>query len=126
MNKKTQGQLRLQREAKMAKKDLDNQVKKTGKINDGFICLPDPDDVYTWYYIVHGLDWKEWKGGFYMGKIVCPPEYPSMAPKIYLITQNGKFYTENDYGKSYDEADGICLSVSYYHQESWNPAWKVN
>jgi len=117
MNKVTQGQLRLQREAKMVKKDLDNQVKKTGKINDGFICLPDPDDVYTWYYIVYGLDWKEWKGGFYMGKIVCPPEYPSIAPKIYLITQNGKFYTESDYPKSYSESDGICLSVSYYHQD---------
>ena len=52
---KNQGQLRLQREAKMAKKDMDNQVKKTGKISDNFICLPDPEDVYTWYYVVFGL-----------------------------------------------------------------------
>lgn len=106
----------------MAKKDLDVQVKKTGKIQDGFICLPDPEDVYTWYYIVYGLDWKEYNGGYYMGKIVCAPEYPAQAPRIYLITENGQFYTEKEPGY----ADGICMSISYYHQESWNPAWKVN
>lgn len=57
-----------------------------------------------------------------MGKIVCPPEYPAMAPRIHVITPNGKFHILGDQGYS----DGICLSVSYYHQESWNPAWKVN
>jgi len=56
-----------------------------------------------------------------MGKIVCPPEYPAKAPRIYLLTDNGRFKTDkNGY------ADGICLSVSYYHPESWNPVWKVN
>ena len=24
------------------------------------------------------------------------------------------------------QADGICLTISHHHQESWNPAWKVN
>jgi len=109
----------------MAKKDLDTQLKKKGKIEDGFLCLPDPEDVYTWYYIVYGLDWKEYKGGYYMGKIVCPADYPAKAPRIFLITENGRFHTETDQDYSYRK-DGICLSVSYYHQESWNPAWKVN
>jgi len=110
------GQMRLQREGKMAKKDIDTQIKKTGKIGDGFICLPDPEDIYTWYYIAYGLDYKEYKGGFYMGKIVCPKEYPAKAPKIIVQTTNGRFHTWNE---------GICLSVSDYHPESWNPVWKV-
>jgi len=56
-----------------------------------------------------------------MGKIVCPPEYPAKAPKIYMLVDNGRFKTDkNGY------ADGICLSVSHYHPESWNPVWKVN
>merc|ERR1712167_513422 len=84
------GQMRLQREAKMAARDIATQLKKSGKINDGFICLPDPEDCYTWYYIVFGLDYKEFKGGFYT-------------------------WTE-----------GICLSISDYHPESWNPVWKVS
>ena len=109
--------MRLQREGKMAKKDIDTQLKKTGKINDGFICLPDPEDIYTWYYIVFGLDYKEYNGGFYMGKIICPPEYPAKAPKVIVQTENGRFHTWNE---------GICLSISDYHPESWNPAWKVS
>ena len=109
--------MRLQREGKMAKKDIESQLKKTGKIGDGFICLPDPEDAYVWYYIIFNLDYKEYKGGFYMGKIICPPEYPAKAPKIVLITENGRFHTRTD---------GICLSISDYHPESWNPVWKVN
>jgi len=109
--------MRLQREGKMAIKDIQTQIKKTGKIGDGFICLPDPENIYTWYYIVFGLDYKEYTGGFYMGKIICPPEYPAKAPKIIVLTENGRFHTWNE---------GICLSISDYHPESWNPVWKVN
>jgi ubiquitin-protein ligase len=109
--------MRLQREAKMAKKDIETQIKKTGKINDGFICLPDPEDAYVWYYIVFGLDYKGWTGGFYMGKIICPDEYPAKAPKVIVLTENGRFHTWSN---------GICLSISDYHPESWNPVWKVS
>lgn len=55
MQAKTQGQMRLQREAKAARKDYDSQIKKHGKITDNFICLPDPEDAYVWYYIVFGI-----------------------------------------------------------------------
>jgi len=109
--------MRLQREARMAKKDLDTQVKKKGKIEDNFICLPDPENPYEWYYVVYGLELEGYQGGYYLGKIICPPEYPAKAPKITLITENGRFHTWKE---------GICLSISDYHPESWNPAWKVN
>lgn len=115
---KNQGQLRLQREAKMAKKDLENQIKKTGAITDNFICLPDPEDAYTWYYVVFGLkEPSEYDGGFYLGKVICPPEYPAKAPNIRILTENGRFRTTGE---------GICLSISNFHPESWNPAWKVS
>lgn len=112
-----QGEMRLQREARMAKKDIEQQIKKTGKVNDGFLCLPDPDNVYEWYYIVYNLDYNDYRGGFYLGKIKCPPEYPAKAPKIILLHDNGRFHTWDN---------GICLSISDYHPESWNPVWKVN
>ena len=113
------GQMRLQRESRMMKKDIEANIKKNGKINDNFICLPDPEDIYKWWYVVWGLDMKPYKGGFYMGYITCPDDYPAKAPKINLITPNGRFRTN-------DLQDGICLSISHYHPESWNPAWKVN
>jgi len=109
--------MRLNREAKMCKKDMDAQIKKHGKITDNFICLPDPEDPYLWYYVVFGLDEAPYKGGYYLGKIKCPAEYPAKAPQINLLTENGRFRLQED---------GICLSISSFHPESWNPAWKVN
>lgn len=52
-----------------------------------------------------------------MGKIICPPEYPAKAPKVIVLTPNGRFHTWNE---------GICLSISDYHPESWNPVWKFS
>mmetsp|Transcript_3861 Transcript_3861/g.5851 ORF Transcript_3861/g.5851 Transcript_3861/m.5851 type:complete len:165 (-) Transcript_3861:377-871(-) len=112
------GQMRLQREAKMVKKDIESQIKKNGKFKDSFICLPDPEDAYTWYYVVFGLEEPaEYKGGYYLGKITCPKEYPAKAPNIKIITDNGRFN---------NKGEGICLSISDFHPESWNPAWKVS
>jgi len=118
MNKKgNAGMMRLNREAKMAKKDIEAQIKKTGKMTDNFICLPDPEDPYVWYYVIFGLADMPYKGGYYMGRIKCPDDYPARAPNIKLMTENGRFRLQED---------GICLSISDFHPESWNPAWKVN
>ena len=111
--------MRLQREAKMAVRDLESQIKKSGKINtQNYICLPDPSNVYEWYYIVFGLE-APYTGGYYIGKVKCKDNYPASAPNITIYTDNGKFRTHKI------QPDGICLSISDFHQESWNPAWKV-
>jgi len=52
-----------------------------------------------------------------MGRIKCPEDYPAHAPNIKLMTENGRFLTWEK---------GICLSISDFHPESWNPAWKVS
>jgi ubiquitin-protein ligase len=92
MNKNA-GQMRLQREAKMAVKDIESQIKKHGKIKDqNFICLPDPEDLFTWYYVVFDMP-DEYQGGFYIGKIKLPKNYPANAPTITVFTDNGKFRT---------------------------------
>jgi len=83
--------MRLNREAKMAKRDIETQIKKNGKLSDNFICLPDPEDVHTWYYIIFGMEEAPYKGGFYMGKVKCPDNYPSKPPTISLLTHNGRF-----------------------------------
>jgi ubiquitin-protein ligase len=112
------GIMRLQREGRMAKSDADKQIKKHGKLTDNFLCLPDPNNIHEWYFVVWGIEEPDrFKGGYYLGKITCPPEYPQKAPNIKMITENGRFRTHGD---------GICLSISDFHPESWNPAWKVN
>ena len=101
--------MRLQREAKMALRDIQSQIKKHGKVKDqNFICLPDPDNVFEWYYVVFGLE-DQFKGGYYIGKITCPNTYPSKAPNITIFTDNGRFRTKKM------QHDGICLSISDFH-----------
>ena len=103
----------------MAKKDIESQIKKGG-LKENFICLPDPSDPYKWYYVVYGLEEpKEYKGGYYLGVITCPDTYPAKAPRIDILTENGRFRVK-------EKSEGICLSISHHHPESWNPAWKVN
>ena len=112
--------MRLQRESKIAKKDYEAQIKKHGKIIDNFICLPDPENVQIWYFIIFGLDHRGYKNGFYMGKVTCFDEYPQKAPRIDMLTESGRFSTLSHFD------EGICLSISHHHPESWNPIWKVS
>ena len=107
MSKKTtQGQIRLQREGKMSKKDIDTQIKKKGKLEENFICLPDPTDAYHWYFIMFGIEARPYKGGYYLGEIICPDNYPASAPKINMITHNGRLEINDR---------GICMSISSWH-----------
>merc|ERR1719509_530060 len=56
-----------------------------------------------------------YKGGLYHGKLVFPSEFPFKPPSIYMITPNGRFKTDTR----------LCLSISDYHPDTWNPAWSV-
>ena len=106
--------MRLSRESKKCKKDFDSQIKKNGKITDNYVCAPDPEDPLTWYFVVFGLA-DEYEGGYYFGKVVCPTDYPARPPYITIMMNNGAF----------EPNEKICLSITDYHPESWNPAWTV-
>lgn len=102
--------MRLQREEKMALREIETQIKKYGVIKDqNFICLPDPNNVYIWYYIIFGLGDAPYKGGYYIGKVECKNSYPSTAPNITIYTDNGTLRTH------LMQPDGICLSISDFH-----------
>lgn len=75
---------------------------------------PNPENSYEWWFIVFGLD-ELYKGGYYLGKLTCPKEYPQKAPNIKVMTPNARFKA----------GESICLSVTDFHPESWNPAWTV-
>lgn len=112
MNKNTN--MRLSRESRKVKKDYEAQIKKSGKITDNYVCAPDPENPLIWYFVIFGLD-DDYKGGYYFGKVVCPENYPATPPYIMVSTNNGCF----------EQNEKICLSITDYHPESWNPAWNV-
>ncbi|XVF74219.1 hypothetical protein PTKIN_Ptkin13bG0093000 [Pterospermum kingtungense] len=80
------------------------------------VARPSPNDILDWHYVLEGSEGTPFAGGYYYGKIKFPPEYPYKPPGITMITPNGRFMTQKK----------ICLSMSDFHPESWNPMWSVS
>ncbi|GLC45584.1 Ubiquitin-conjugating enzyme E2 34 [Pleodorina starrii] len=76
---------------------------------------PSPSNLLEWHFVLEGAKGTEYEGGVYHGKLVFPPEYPFKPPSISLFTPNGRFATNTK----------LCLSMTDYHPESWNPMWSV-
>lgn len=79
------------------------------------IAEPLPSNILEWHYVVTGPKDSPYAGGYYHGKLVFPPEFPFKPPAIYMNTPNGRFKTHTR----------LCLSISDYHPDTWNPAWSV-
>lgn len=51
-----------------------------------------------------------------MGKLHFPEQYPYKPPAVYMCTPQGRFKCNQK----------LCLSMSDFHPESWNPLWSVS
>jgi ubiquitin-conjugating enzyme E2 J2 len=74
---------------------------------------PSPASLLEWHFVLEGDVDTDFRGGVYHGKIVFPPTYPFNPPSLSLYTPNGRFST----------GVKLCLSMTDYHPESWNPLW---
>jgi ubiquitin-conjugating enzyme E2 J2 len=81
----------------------------------GLIAEPNESDILVWHYAIRGPLETPYEGGIYIGKIKFPSEYPLKAPSIYMLTPSGRFQCNTK----------ICMSMSDFHPESWNPMWSV-
>ena len=77
---------------------------------------PLPSHMLEWHFVVEGPHDSPYRGGFYHGKLMFPKEYPFKPPAIYMQTPNGRFETNQR----------LCLSISDFHPELWNPSWCVS
>jgi len=82
---------------------------------DSVEAAPLEDNILEWRYVIRGPKDSPYAGGIYHGKLVFPPQYPYKPPAIMMITPNGRFKTDTR----------LCLSISDFHPESWNPLWNV-
>ncbi|KAG1696168.1 hypothetical protein DVH05_018702 [Phytophthora capsici] len=71
--------------------------------------------MFDWHFTLRGPRDTEFEGGIYHGRIILPSDYPFKPPNIMLLTPNGRFEVKKK----------ICLSISAYHPEEWQPAWGV-
>ncbi|CAH8501944.1 unnamed protein product [Schistosoma intercalatum] len=77
---------------------------------------PLPTNLFEWHYVIKGPADSPYKGGYYHGKLVFPRDFPFRPPSIYMITPNGRFACNTR----------LCLSISDFHPDTWNPAWSVS
>lgn len=77
---------------------------------------PLPHNILEWHYVVRGPEQSVYENGFYHGKLIFPAEFPFKPPSIYMMTPSGRFKTNTR----------LCLSISDYHPDTWNPAWSVS
>uniref|UniRef100_A0A6C0JC71 UBC core domain-containing protein n=1 Tax=viral metagenome TaxID=1070528 RepID=A0A6C0JC71_9ZZZZ len=75
---------------------------------------PTEDNILKWYYLLKPNS-GDYQNGQYLGTLEFPEEYPMKPPKITMITPNGRFETNTR----------LCLSISDFHPETWNPSWNV-
>lgn len=73
-------------------------------------------NILQWHYVVKGPEDSPYEGGYYHGKLVFPREFPFKPPSIYMITPSGRFAVNTR----------LCLSISDFHPDTWNPAWSVS
>mmetsp|Transcript_34785 Transcript_34785/g.76713 ORF Transcript_34785/g.76713 Transcript_34785/m.76713 type:complete len:174 (+) Transcript_34785:127-648(+) len=78
-------------------------------------AAPKETNILEWHYVIEGPKGSCFEGGFYHGTVVFPPEYPYKPPSIQMLTPNGRF----------KPSTRLCLSMSDFHPESWNPMWSV-
>lgn len=63
-----------------------------------------------------GPEETPYEGGYYHGKLIFPGEFPFQPPSIYMNTPNGRFKVNTR----------LCLSISDFHPDTWNPTWSVS
>ena len=80
------------------------------------IAEPDESNILKWFYGIRGPAGTAFEGGTYVGKLVFPPQYPMKPPSIYMLTPSGRFQINTK----------LCMSMSDFHPESWNPMWSVS
>ncbi|AMD22632.1 HHL138Cp [Eremothecium sinecaudum] len=100
-----QGVKRLTREYKMIKENPPPYI----------TAVPHEDYILLWHYVITGPPDTPYEGGQYHGTLLFPSEYPFKPPAIKMITPNGRF----------KENTRLCLSMSDFHPDTWNPSWSV-
>ena len=79
------------------------------------IARPSESNMLDWHYVITGPPGTPYEGGQYHGRVTFPPEYPFKPPRIRMCTPSGRFEVNQR----------ICLSMSDFHEELWNPSWSV-
>ena len=91
-------------------------IQRNPLTNPRVYTTPIESNILEWHYVVEGSSGTPYEGGYYWGKLIFPKEYPLKPPSVLMLTPNGRFQVNRR----------LCLSMSDFHPESWNPMWSVS
>jgi len=77
--------------------------------------MPLESNILEMHYVIEGSSDTPYAGGIYHGKLVFPKDYPLKPPSVIMLTPSGRFQPNRR----------LCLSMSDFHPETWNPVWSV-
>ena len=89
---------------------------KSPLTNPKIVAQPLESNILEWHYLLDGAEKTPYEGGKYWGKLIFPKEYPLKPPSVMMMTPSGRFKPNRR----------LCLSMSDFHPESWNPLWSVS
>ncbi|KAJ3363486.1 Ubiquitin-conjugating enzyme E2 J1 [Allomyces javanicus] len=79
------------------------------------VTIPEEGNLFELHFTIRGPSDTPYANGLYHGALFLPHDYPFRPPEIMFLTPNGRFEVKKK----------ICLSVSDFHPESWQPAWGI-
>ncbi|PHH51699.1 Ubiquitin-conjugating enzyme E2 J1 [Ceratocystis fimbriata CBS 114723] len=80
-----------------------------------YTAAPLDSDIFEWHFTIRGPPNSAFSEGMYHGRIVLPAQYPLRPPNFRFTTPSGRFEVNRE----------ICLSISGFHEETWQPAWGI-
>lgn len=84
--------------------------------NPQLVVRPSSESMLVWHFVLHSLPADTpYSEGCYYGKLTFPDDYPHKPPSLMMLTENGRLETDQR----------LCLSMTDFHPESWNPAWSI-
>ncbi|KAG7878495.1 hypothetical protein KL905_004163 [Ogataea polymorpha] len=102
--------------SKQAYKRLTKEYKQIRENPPPYIlCRPSEENILEWHYVITGPPGTPYENGQYHGLVIFPPDYPFRPPAIKMLTPSGRFQVNTR----------ICLSMSDFHEDTWNPSWSV-
>jgi len=100
----------------ITRKRLIGELKNLEKNREPYYqVVQDQEDILKFYFMIKGDQTTDYNGGYYIGRIILPANYPSHPGNFYMLTPSGRFNIDSK----------ICLTNSDYHRESWTPMWNI-
>lgn len=97
-------------------RELQEIIQDTSKEQPAlYWAKPLEENLFEWHFTLKGPPETDYAEGLYHGIILLPPEYPFRPPWVIFKTPNGRFELNRK----------ICLSITAYHPEEWNPSWGI-